>query len=485
MVDPLVSLRPGGPNARIDGNSWMRATPPPANARSRRPRSAPPELHTKSSGRTTISRSTKQGRMPMGKPTDRVDVGDVEARLQERRSWFSTKPSSRRTPATSASRPAPPWRTGRTARCSFMPARKAPRRPFPPSRAGWAIESRRRRVHQRIHRRRFRQQDHRRHLADHPGAAFEEDQRAGDDAHQPRGRALHRPRTPQPCTAASRSASPRKAASPRSTCSWSGQRPVRSAGRRRIVRDASSRCCTSRRPCAGAAHGPDQHAAARFAKLARRHAGHRPHGAASLPRRRASSAIDQVAIRQHQRAGRQGAVRTRWSRGKRHYATSASSRKRSTRGAEQFKWDERKAAAGKRSGTKVRGIGVPSSCFVGGSVGFDGLFVIKPDGTIYIQSGIGNLGTESWSDAQRVAAEIIGVPWEKCDITWGNTCKNLPWSCPSGGSQTTHAMTRAAHAVACDGSEAAADRREGSRRQARRLRGRQRARLRTRAAAPA
>jgi CO/xanthine dehydrogenase Mo-binding subunit len=33
---------------------------------------------------------------------------------------------------------------------------------------------------------------------------------------------------------------------------------------------------------------------------------------------------------------------------------------------------------------------------------------------------------------------------------WGNTTKNLPWTCPSGGSQTTHAMTRAAHAVAMD-----------------------------------
>ena len=33
-------------------------------------------------------------------------------------------------------------------------------------------------------------------------------------------------------------------------------------------------------------------------------------------------------------------------------------------------------------------------------------------------------------------------------MVWGNTSKNLPWTCSSGGSQTTHAMTRAAHAVA-------------------------------------
>ena len=47
-------------------------------------------------------------------------------------------------------------------------------------------------------------------------------------------------------------------------------------------------------------------------------------------------------------------------------------------------------------------------------------------------------------------AEVLGVPWEKCDVIWGNTSQNLPWTCVSGGSQTTHAMTRAAHAVAMD-----------------------------------
>jgi len=79
------------------------------------------------------------------------------------------------------------------------------------------------------------------------------------------------------------------------------------------------------------------------------------------------------------------------------------------------------------------------------------LFVIRPDGRIAIQSGIGNLGTESICDVHRVVAEVLGVPWEKCDVEWGNTSKNLPWTCVSGGSQTTHAMTRAAHAVAMDG----------------------------------
>jgi len=138
--------------------------------------------------------------------------------------------------------------------------------------------------------------------------------------------------------------------------------------------------------------------------------------------------------------------------GTRNHCTSAFLKEAFDRGAEQFQWKDRRARP-KRSGTKVRGVGVSSSCFVGGSIGFDGLFVIKPDGRIAIQSGVGNLGTESLLDVHRVVAEVLGVPWEKCDVTWGNTSKNLPWTCVSGGSQTTHAMTRAAHAAAMDGKQ--------------------------------
>jgi CO/xanthine dehydrogenase Mo-binding subunit len=69
---------------------------------------------------------------------------------------------------------------------------------------------------------------------------------------------------------------------------------------------------------------------------------------------------------------------------------------------------------------------------------------------LYIQSGIGNHGTGSVSDCHRVSAEILGVPWEKVVVTSGDTSKNLPWTCPSGGSQTIHAMTRAAHAAGMD-----------------------------------
>jgi xanthine dehydrogenase molybdenum-binding subunit len=136
--------------------------------------------------------------------------------------------------------------------------------------------------------------------------------------------------------------------------------------------------------------------------------------------------------------------------GKRLHATSAFLKDALDRGAEQFHWPERVARQPKRIGSKVRGVGVSLSCYVGGSIGFDGLLVITPEGRVRFQSGIGNLGTEAVMDVHRVGAEILGVRWEKCDVVWGNTSLNFPYTCVSGGSQTTHAMTRASYAVAMD-----------------------------------
>ena len=138
------------------------------------------------------------------------------------------------------------------------------------------------------------------------------------------------------------------------------------------------------------------------------------------------------------------------ARGQQNYTTSAFLKQALDRGAELFRWDERKARSGQRHGSKVRGVGVAVSAYSAGSMGFDGLIIVKPDGRLAIQSGIGNLGTESVFDCHRVSAELVGVPWEKCDVTWGNTAKYMPSTCGQGGSQTAHAMSRAAHAAGMD-----------------------------------
>ncbi len=161
--------------------------------------------------------------------------------------------------------------------------------------------------------------------------------------------------------------------------------------------------------------------------------------------------VDQVAIRRLNAPEGRAQFGQANARGQRAYTTSAFIKQALDRGAELFKWDERKDRGAGGQGSKLRGVGVAMSTFVAGSTGFDGLFVVKPDGRMYIHTGVGNLGTESMSDTSRVAAEMVGVPWERCELVWGDTAQHLPWSCVSGGSQTIHAMTRAAHAAASDG----------------------------------
>jgi len=119
-------------------------------------------------------------------------------------------------------------------------------------------------------------------------------------------------------------------------------------------------------------------------------------------------------------------------------------------GAELFGWEARKANSGKRTGSKVRGIGCGTGAYTAGSIGVDGLCILRPDGMLEIHQGIGNLGTHSVIDTARVIAEVANVPWENCEVVWGNTSKGLPWSSIQAGSQTTYAHTRANYATGMD-----------------------------------
>jgi CO/xanthine dehydrogenase Mo-binding subunit len=160
--------------------------------------------------------------------------------------------------------------------------------------------------------------------------------------------------------------------------------------------------------------------------------------------------LDQVAIRRLNSPEGKAVYGPPDPQGRRRHITSAFVKEALDRGAEQFRWQERVAGSGKRAGSKVRGVGVAVGPHGAGSIGFDGLMTIRPDGSLHVQSGVGNLGTHSVIDLARVAAEVLDVPWEKVVVNWGDTSKGLPWTCMSVGSQTTHAMTRANHAAAMD-----------------------------------
>ena len=77
VVDAFASLRPGGPNARTQGNTWMRQ---PAPASTPGHPAAPPPLSVVSLKWTEEDfKDYAQGKMPMGKPTDSWSYGDLDA----------------------------------------------------------------------------------------------------------------------------------------------------------------------------------------------------------------------------------------------------------------------------------------------------------------------------------------------------------------------------------------------------------------------
>ena len=160
--------------------------------------------------------------------------------------------------------------------------------------------------------------------------------------------------------------------------------------------------------------------------------------------------IDQLAIRRINSPEGKALYGAPRPSGQRAHITAAFVKQAIDRGAELFKWDERKARSGQRRGTKVRGVGVAVGPHGAGSIGFDGLMTLQPDGKLYVQSGVGNLGTHSCIDLARVAADVLQMPWDQVVVNWGSTARNLPWSAMSVGSQTTHAMTRANLAGASD-----------------------------------
>ena len=135
--------------------------------------------------------------------------------------------------------------------------------------------------------------------------------------------------------------------------------------------------------------GPDEHASLAASQSSpggmRRN---RAHGTGPGESGAKARAVDQVAIRRincpPKARRRSGPAR---EPGKQQYATSAFIKEALDRGARSSSsWNERKVGTG-NSGMdrKHAASAYRSSTYSGGSTGFDGLFVIKPDGRMYIQ----------------------------------------------------------------------------------------------------
>lgn len=118
--------------------------------------------------------------------------------------------------------------------------------------------------------------------------------------------------------------------------------------------------------------------------------------------------------------------------------------------AEMFNWQQKISLPKQISATKVRGIGVGQGFHTAGANGYDGLIRIAPDGTIYLHTGVGNLGTYSYAAVLRAAAEALQCNWDNCVVVHGHGDLHLPHSTYQGGSNTIFTETRSSHVAALD-----------------------------------
>ena len=446
VIDPLESLRPGGPNPRTDGNIWVRPPAPAAVAGSPPPPPPPPTIGELKWTEADFEEA-KQGRLPLGKTPDEWSYGDVEAGFRNAAlvldETFVTPDTSHQTLETRSAMAY--WQNGKV----YVYTGTQSTAQTVPAVARWLNID----VSKVVL------------ISEYTGGGFGSKVTAGISLIIP---ALLSKKANAPVMM--RISREEETFIGRARPSLLGRMKAGFSSDGRIVALDMFVICNNGPYDAGG----DVPSSGRIVSLLYQPQAMRWRGATILtntPPRSAQSSpggmqgiaiiepviakaarklgIEQVAIRRincpEGKAPFGPAVQ-----GKRPYATSAFLKEALDRGAEQLKWSERVARTPKRIGTKVRGLGVSLSCYVGGTIGFDGILIIKPDGRLSILSGIGNLGTESVIDVHRVAAEVLGVPWEKCDITWGDSSKNLPFTCVSGGSQTTHAMTRAAYATSMD-----------------------------------
>jgi xanthine dehydrogenase molybdenum-binding subunit len=445
VLDPLDSLRPGGPNARVEGNIWVQSPPPPAKP-GERPSPPPPEVGELKWTSADFEELT-QGRLPMGKTPDQWSYGDVDQGFRNAEfildESFVTPDTSHQTLETRSALAY--WQNGKV----FVHTGTQSTVQTVPALARWLHIDASNVVL----------------VSEYTGGGFGSKVTAAITAIIP---ALLSKKANAPVMM--RISREEETFIGRGRPSLLGRLKVGFSKAGRITAlDMFVICNTGPYDAVGDANSAGRIVSLLYQPPAMRWRGATimtntpPRGPQSAPggmqgivmmepimsKAARKQGLDQVAIRRMNCPEGKADFGPEQN-GKRMHCTSSFIKDALDRGAEQFRWQQRVANKPKRTGSKARGLGVSVSCFFGGSTGYDGLFLIKPDGRVAIQSGIGNLGTESVIDCHRVIAEVLGVPWEKCHLTWGNTAQNLPWTCVSGGSQTTHAMTRAAHAAAMD-----------------------------------
>jgi xanthine dehydrogenase YagR molybdenum-binding subunit len=115
-------------------------------------------------------------------------------------------------------------------------------------------------------------------------------------------------------------------------------------------------------------------------------------------------------------------------------------------GAERFGWRKRTRVpeVAVRAG-KLVGTGMATASYPANFTRAKALARMNPDGTVLVQSGAVDLGTGTYTVMAQVAAETLGVPYEKVRFDLGDT--EMPEAPRSGGSVTAASVASAVEAA--------------------------------------
>jgi xanthine dehydrogenase YagR molybdenum-binding subunit len=118
-----------------------------------------------------------------------------------------------------------------------------------------------------------------------------------------------------------------------------------------------------------------------------------------------------------------------------------------TRGAEAFGWSRRKPQPrSMHDGAWLVGWGMASATYPANQSPASAVARIRADGTALVQSGTQDLGTGTYTVMSQIAADALGLPFEKVRFELGDT--TLPEAPLSAGSRTAASVGPAVHQAA-------------------------------------
>lgn len=116
--------------------------------------------------------------------------------------------------------------------------------------------------------------------------------------------------------------------------------------------------------------------------------------------------------------------------------------------AEAIGWKDRRPPS-EKSGRIRRGLGMYTGAQHSGRADSDGLIWLDPQGRLHMPIGTGNLGTAAHTGLAAIAAEVLDVPTDAIDVTWGDT-DSVAWTFVTDASRSSNCDGKAVMNAARD-----------------------------------